>query len=104
MNYRKWNGLKDERNSLSAGARNVEARAKRALNFLVNQETLSPKLLTKLKEQRYSYCAISRYFTLRHLGRLLTPFITKFCFRATAFTQQRPEMTSEFGLGVVGRE
>ena len=48
-------------------------------------------------------CVISRYFTLRQLGRLLTPFITKFCFRAKAFMQQRPEVTSEFGLGVVGR-
>ena len=76
----------------------------RPLKSLINQETLSPKLLAKLKEQRYSYCVISRYFTLRHLGRLLTPFITKFCFRATAFMQQRPEVTSEFGLGVVGRD
>ena len=75
----------------------------RPLKSLINQETLSPKLLTKLKEQRYSYCVISRYFTLRHLGRLLTPFITKFCFRATAFMQQRTEVTSEFGPGVVGR-
>ena len=75
----------------------------RPLKSLINQETLSPKLLKKLKEQRYSYCVTSRYFTLRHLGRLLTPFITKFYFRATAFMQQRPEVTSENRLGVVGR-
>ena len=75
----------------------------RPLKSLIKQETLSPKLLTKLKEQRYSYCVISRYFTLRHLGRLLTPFITKFYFRATAFMQQRSEVTSEFRLSVVGR-
>ena len=76
----------------------------RPLKSLQNQEALSPKFLKKLKKRSYSYCVISRYFTLRHLRRLLTPFMTKSYFRATAFLQKRPEVTSDFKLGVVGRE
>ena len=40
---------------------------------------------------------------MRHLRRLLTPFITKSYFCATDFLQKWPEVTSEFRLGVVGR-
>ena len=47
------------------------------------------KTLQQLKERKYSYYVISRYFALRHLGRLLL---------------QRQEVMSEFRLGVVGRE
>ena len=86
-----------------AASRVCKQSCPRPLKNMKNQEALSPKFSQKLKNRRYSYCVISRYFALGHLGRLLTPFIAKFHFRATALLQQRPEVTSEFRLGVVGR-
>ena len=69
MNYHKWNGLKDERNrlgarKLSAGARNVEARAKRALNFLVYH------IIRCSRMWRHSHCPSPRcFFLFRHFDR-----------------------------------
>ena len=48
----------------------------RPLKSLKYQGTLSPELLKKFKERRYSYCVISRYFALRHLRRHLSQKFT----------------------------
>ena len=99
----KWLNLRKSLLTCCSASEVYKQSCPRPFKSLKNQETLSPKLLKKLKEQRYSYCLLSRYFALRHLRRLLTPFITKFYIHATAFLQKRPEVTSDFRLGVVWR-
>ena len=61
-----------------------------------------------LKEVERAKIQLLHYISIFHFATLGTPanaiYHKKFYFRATAFLQKRPEVTSDLRLGVIGRK